>query len=101
MPPLGIIMPWEFGDLTNKTNIRTTTRHGNSKTNPSGTEIEESPLSRMRRRKKANLGETFSARRDRVSNWSMLFSRDGILLLISCNSPIAAPECRLVASWTM
>lgn len=55
--PAGInIRPGEEGCLTKRSRIRTITRHGNSKTKPSGIEMEEFPFSRIRRRKNANLG---------------------------------------------
>ena len=53
--PAGIrIPPGDEGCRTNKSKMKTITRHGNSKTNPRGIEIDELPFNRMRRRKKAN-----------------------------------------------
>lgn len=57
---------------------------------PSGIETEELPFSRIRRRKKANRGETFSARRDRSSNFSRLPFVEGNLLVMFCKSPMAS-----------
>jgi hypothetical protein len=48
------IPPGEEGCLTKISTIRTITRHGNSKTNPSGIEIDELPFNLIRRLKKAN-----------------------------------------------
>lgn len=42
----------------NSTSMRRTTVTGNSSTIPKGTDIDEFPLNRMRRRKKANRGDT-------------------------------------------
>jgi hypothetical protein len=53
--PAGIrIPPGDEGWRTNKSRMKTITRHGNSKTNPRGIEIDELPFNRIRRRKKAN-----------------------------------------------
>lgn len=84
------IMPLESGDLTKRTSISIMTRHGNSSTRPSGNEMVEFPFNRMRRRKKANLGETFSACRDRSSNLSRLSFEDGSLRVRSCIKPMVA-----------
>jgi hypothetical protein len=40
------------------------TRHGNTKTNPSGIEMEELPFNRIRRLKKANLGKIWPFSRE-------------------------------------
>ncbi len=91
-PPPGIfIMPCESGDLTNRTSINTMTRHGNSRTRPRGNETVEFPLSLMRRRKKANRGETFSACLDKSSILSRLSFEDGSLPVRSCMKPMVAP----------
>ena len=53
--PAGIkIPPGDEGCRTNKSRMKTITRHGNSNTNPRGIEIDELPFNRMRRRKNAN-----------------------------------------------
>ena len=55
--PAGIISPpGEEGWRTTRTSIRIMTRHGNSNTAPSGTEIFELPFNRMRLLKKDNRG---------------------------------------------
>lgn len=88
-PPAGIFrMPSGFGDLTKSTNIKIMTRHGNRSTRPSGMEKVESPLSRMRRRKKPNRGAVFSARRDASSNVSSVSLEVGSLLVRFCRNPI-------------
>jgi hypothetical protein len=74
-------MPCESGDLTKRTSIRIMTRHGNSRTSPSGNETVEFPFKRMRRRKNANRGEVFSACGDNSSNLSKLPLYDGSLLV--------------------
>lgn len=61
------IRPGEEGCLTNRRRIRIITRHGNSKTKPSGIEMEELPFNRMRRLKKANLGRTWLFSREASS----------------------------------
>lgn len=89
-PPGMFMMPFESGDLTKSTSMRIMTRHGNSRTRPRGNETVEFPFNRMRRRKKANLGATFSACCDRSSNWSRLSLEDGSRLVRSCMKPMAA-----------
>lgn len=55
--PAGIkIPPGDEGCRTKRSRIKTITRHGNSKTNPRGIEIDELPFNLILRRKKANLG---------------------------------------------
>jgi len=55
--PAGIrIRPVEEGCVTMRRTIRTITIHGNRSTKPSGIEIAEFLLSRIRRLKKANFG---------------------------------------------
>ena len=49
------ILPGDDGCLITSMRMRTTTMAGNRRTNPSGTEMEELPFSRMRRRKNDNL----------------------------------------------
>ena len=48
------------GCRTSRTRMRMMTRHGKSRTTPSGMEILELPRSRIRRRKKANRGVRYS-----------------------------------------
>jgi hypothetical protein len=45
------IDPDELGCLTNNSRIRMTTKHGNKRTTPSGTEMAELPLSLSGRRR--------------------------------------------------
>ena len=52
-------IPGPEGCRTNMMSISITTIKGNSNTTPSGMEIFELPFNRIRRRKKANLGESF------------------------------------------
>jgi hypothetical protein len=87
-PPGMFIMPFESGDLTKRTRISMMARTGNSKTKPSGSEMVEFPFNRMRRRKKASLGEAFSACLERSSNLSRLSFDDGSLLVRSCMKPM-------------
>jgi hypothetical protein len=84
------MIPSELGCRTNRIRINIMTMHGNSKTRPSGMEMDEFPFSRMRLRKKANRGDTVSTRRDRSSSFSKLACEDGSLLTIFCTSSIAA-----------
>jgi len=66
--PAGIsILPGDEGCRRNKTRINIMTIHGNKRTSPKGIEMEELPFKRMRRRKKANRGESRSALRDTSS----------------------------------
>ena len=54
--PAGIkIPPGDEGCRTNRSKIRTITRHGNSNTKPNGIEMEELPFNRILLLKKANL----------------------------------------------
>lgn len=56
--PAGIsIPPVEEGWRTTRIRINIMTIHGNKSTAPRGMDIFELPFSRIRRRKKANLGE--------------------------------------------
>lgn len=56
--PAGIkIPPGDEGCRTKRSRMKTITRHGNSKTNPKGIEMDELPFKRMRRRKKAKGAE--------------------------------------------
>jgi hypothetical protein len=90
--PAGMfMMPCESGDLTKRIIIIIITRHGNNSTSPSGIETDELPLSRMRRRKKDNRGEVFSARRERSSNLSKLSFEVGSLFVISRRNPMVVP----------
>lgn len=66
--PAGMrIPPGEAGCRTKSSRIRTITRHGNSKTNPRGIEIEELPFNRILRLKKANLDRLRPFSRDESS----------------------------------
>lgn len=57
--PAGIrILPGEEGCRRTSRRMRTMTRHGNSNTKPKGIEIDEFPLSLIRRLKNANFGIT-------------------------------------------
>ena len=60
--------------------------HGNRRTIPRGTDMDEFPLSRMRRRKKANRGEILSARRDMPSNIGLFLGGDILLARVRRNS---------------
>jgi hypothetical protein len=87
--PAGIIMiPEDCGCRTKRISIMIMTRHGKRRTMPRGIETDEFPLSRIRRRKKANRGDIFSARRERSSSVSKLVWGVGILLTMFCTSPI-------------
>lgn len=67
--PAGIkIPPGDEGCRTKRSRMKTITRHGNSKTNPRGIEMEELPFRRMRRLKKANRGELWPFSRETSSN---------------------------------
>jgi hypothetical protein len=83
-------MPLESGDLTKRISIKIMTKHGNNRTRPSGNETVELPFNRMRRRKNANRGETFSVCCDRSSNLSTLSFENGSLRVRSCMKPMAA-----------
>ena len=88
--PAGMfMMPCESGDLTKRTKINIITRHGNSKTRPSGIETDEFPFNRIRRRKKDNRGDSFSARRDIWPSLSRPSCEDGSFLVKSWRNPIA------------
>jgi len=83
------ILPGDDGCLTTRMRMRMTTMLGNNSTNPKGTEIEELPLSRIRRRKRDRLG--------RVRGFSPFqspgdggFDVVGSRFSIPCNRPIAA-----------
>jgi len=66
--PAGMsILPASVGCRTKRSSINITIKQGKSKTRPSGIEMREFSLRRMRRRKKANLGVIFSALLDRSS----------------------------------
>ena len=56
-------------------------------------ETDEDPFSRIRRRKKDNRGDAFSARRERSSNLSRLSCAVGSLLVMSCRRPMADCVC--------
>lgn len=84
-------MPCESGDLAKRIRIKIITRHGKRSTRPSGIETDESPFSRIRRRKKGNRGDAFSAGRDMSSDFFMLSLGDGSLLVRSCMNPIVKP----------
>jgi hypothetical protein len=86
--PAGMrIRDGEDGWRRKRSTIRTITRHGNNKTKPKGTEIEEFRFSRIRRRKNANLGNTgpFSLGN---SSSDGIAAVDGRRFLIRCINPI-------------
>lgn len=86
--PAGMrIRAGEDGWRRKRSTIRTITRHGNNKTKPKGTEIEEFRFSRIRRRKNANLGNTGPFSRENSSNDGMA-GVDGRRFLIRCIKPI-------------
>ena len=86
--PAGIIkLPGEEGCLTINTIMRIMTRHGNKSTAPSGTEIFEFPLRRIRRLKKDSLGmsRSFSLLR---SEREGIDAAEGIRFVRPCMRPI-------------
>ena len=90
--PAGInSRPGEDGCLTKMMRISRTTRHGNSKTNPNGIEIEEFPFSRIRRRKKDNWGSNRPLSLLRSSSAGRL-GEDGIRFASPCKNPIASKD---------
>ena len=89
-----MILTGDEGCRTMRTRMRTMTMHGNSRTTPRGMEIDELPLMRMRRRKKARRGDIRSFWREMSSSEGRL-GEEGILFTISWTSPIRARERRL------
>jgi hypothetical protein len=87
--PEGIKMrPGDDGCLTKRKSIKVTTMHGNSRTKPSGIEMDELPLMRIRRRKKDNRGRPrpFSPLK---SSRDGIFGVEGILFISPCTKPMA------------
>lgn len=82
--PAGIQVPFEaVGCRTISTSINIMTIQGNNSTKPRGTEMEELPLSRMRRRKRANRGDARSDFSEKFSSVGTSFDV-GIRFLIFC-----------------
>jgi hypothetical protein len=87
--PDGIKMrPGDEGCLTKRKRMRMTTMHGNSSTKPSGTEMDELPFSRIRRRKNDSCGKPrpFSLLK---SSRDGMFGVEGIRLTSPCTKPMA------------
>lgn len=68
---------------------------------PSGREVEDFPFNRIRRRKKARRGDIFSARRDKLSNFSALSFVEGSFRDRFRNMPMAASGCSWATIHTM
>ena len=79
--------PEEEGCRRKRTRIRTITRHGNRRTKPKGIEIDEFPLSRILRLKKANLGSTRPFSRGGSSRGRV--GAEGSRFEIRCMNPIS------------
>jgi len=96
--PAGMFMsPLESGDRQKSVMIRSITRHGNNSTSASGSEREESPVSRIRRLKKFVEGAGFSTRRGLSSTFfSGLFWVEGSLRVTSGKSAITASLSQLL-----
>jgi hypothetical protein len=87
--PEGIKMrPGEDGCLTKRKRIRVTTMQGNSRTKPSGIEIDELPFIRIRRRKNDNRGKPRPLSVLKSFRDGML-GAEGIRLTSPCTKPIA------------
>lgn len=89
--PAGIkIMPGDDGWRMKSNMIKTITIQGKSRTNPSGIEMDEFPLMRIRRRKNASLGigsiRLFSVMRP--SSEAEILGADGSLFVRCCMKPI-------------
>lgn len=86
------ITPSVFADLVKSTKMRASTMQGNSRINPNGTVMGESPVIRMGRAKKDVLGGGFPSRRGELEGFCGLSFEFGTLLVTSI-----APCCR--AHW--
>lgn len=99
--PAGIrIPPGDEGCRTKRSRTRTITMHGNSKTKPRGIEIDELPLRRILRRKKANREKLRPFSREESSMGRL--GVEGSHLEIRCFKPMGAvcPRCRCNADGT-
>ena len=88
--PEGIKMrPEEDGCLTKRNRIRMTTMQGNSRTKPSGIDIDELPFIRILRRKNDHRGKLrpFSLLK---SSSDGMFVVEGIRLTSPCTNPMSA-----------
>ena len=87
--PAGIkIPPGEEGCRTKRSKIRTITRHGNSKTNPKGIEIDELPFKRILLLKNANLEMLRPFSRETSSTGRL--GEEGSHFEIRCVNPMGA-----------
>ncbi len=96
--PAGIKMPpGVAGCRTMRTKMSTMTMHGKRRTAPRGTEMEELPFKRTRRRKKANRGEMRSFCWER--SWREgRFGAEGMRLTIFCTRSMMAGDEQPAAS---
>ena len=82
--PAGIsILPGDAEGRTKMRSINITIKQGKSRTRPRGIEMREFSLRRMRRRKKASLGDIFSALLER-SSYEGIFCVEGSRLRTFC-----------------
>jgi hypothetical protein len=87
--PAGIkIPPGEEGCRTKRSKTRTITRHGNSKTNPRGIEIDELPFNRILLLKNANLEKVRPFSREASSTGRL--GEEGSHFEIRCVKPMGA-----------
>lgn len=104
--PAGIRMPpVDDGCRTTSTSMSIITMHGKRSTAPRGMDIFELPFSRIRRRKKANLGDRRSVSPDKSLSEGR-FGDDGIRFKIFWTSPIDADSqqlrrCTVQTCWAL